>query len=263
MKSHRNGNHRAENCKVIVLGDHDTGKQVDALGKQADKHGAAITEAYTFDQNAASSSSSLVEVDAVVAAVGRAISTGADIWVPYPMPDFGHEQHVRRLSLVLQRHGINLRMGPHLWPCPTTGGMNEADFALRREVQSVDELDNAALAAGGLQTLAMEIEAVLTAEGTEAVDSVVLQRPDDAIQPERALHSSPPVMPAVPPDAPWAQRQPALKDFAKWVVEQGATQATVAEFFNTFGHRTPKGRLWTQATVSALINGRYDRPAAA
>ena len=78
------------------------------------------------------------------------------------MEDLFREQHVRRLSLVLQRHGLDLLMGPGLWPCPTTGGINEMDFALRREVHAVDGLDIAALAAVGFQTLGTEIELGLT-----------------------------------------------------------------------------------------------------
>lgn len=260
MASHDNDNHGAGAPNVIVLGDHDTGEQVDALGERAEKHGAAITEVHTFDQGAAASSGSLAEVDAVVSAVGRAISTGADIWVPYPMPDLGQEQHVRRLSLVLQRHGINLRMGPHLWACPTTGGMNEADFALRREVQSVDELDNAALAAGGFQTLGAEIEAVLAAH-TQPVNLPAPQLPHNPGG-LKQHHGHKPTLPET--SAPWAQRQPALKHYAKWLVVQcGLTQAEVAQIINASGHRTPHGRMWQQATVSGLINGRYDRPAAA
>jgi hypothetical protein len=54
--------------------------------------------------------------------------------------------------LVLQRHGLDLLVGDDLWPVPNVGGMNEIDHALRREVQSVDVLDRAALAAAGIGT---------------------------------------------------------------------------------------------------------------
>ncbi|MGH3635049.1 hypothetical protein [Mycobacterium sp.] len=40
------------------------------------------------------------------------------------------------------------------------------------------------------------------------------------------------------PTAPWAQRQRML---------------------NSAGQRIPKGWLWRSTTVSALLNGRYDR----
>ena len=254
--SNRLGKHN-----IIVLGDHDTGEHVDTLGKQADKHGAAIAEVHTFAQGEPASNGSLAEVDAVVTAVSRAISTGADIWVPYPMPDLGQEQHIRRLSLVLQRHGVNLRVGPHLWPCPTTGGMNEADLALRREVQSVDELDHAALAAGGFQTLGAEIEAALASTRIRPAGLPIQQPPNDPSRIEQRDGCNP-TLPAT--TAPWPQRQPALKQYAEWLVAScGLTQAEAADLINASGHRTPRGRMWQQSTVSGLINGRYDRPAAA
>lgn len=103
----------------------------------------------------------LTDVDEVVAALSRAIITRTDLWCPFPLQDLGREQHFRRLSLALQRHGLNLLMGPDLDPCPTEGGYNEVDIALRTEVHAVDDLDNAALAAAGLCTLGAEIEAAL------------------------------------------------------------------------------------------------------
>lgn len=134
---------------VVVLGDHETGRRADILAEKAAEHGAVITEIHTFDPGQAGSHDDLGQVDMVVTALTRAICLKANMWIPFPMQDLGREQHVRRLSLVLQRHGLNLVMGQGLWPCPITGGMNEADFALRREVQAVDDLDRAALAAVG------------------------------------------------------------------------------------------------------------------
>ncbi|EUA52291.1 hypothetical protein I553_2477 [Mycobacterium xenopi 4042] len=63
---------------------------------------------------------------------------------------------------MLQRHGLNVRFGRELAPCPATGGYSEVDFALRREVQAVDDLDNAALAAAGVESLRREIELALS-----------------------------------------------------------------------------------------------------
>jgi hypothetical protein len=254
------------NRRVIVLGDHDTGQRADALTMTAGQHGAAIIEVHTFDQGAAASSDSLAEIDAAVIALSRAIVAGADIWVPYPMPDLGQEQHSRRLSLVLQRHGVNLRMGPHLWPCPTVGGMNEADLALRREVQYVDELDHAAMAAAGFQSLGREIEAALTADctprlTTSPADQTTEQLSEKLDQLE-LQHGPKPRLPAT--TAAWSKRRPALKRYATWLVHRcGLTQTNAAKFINASGHRTPQGRIWQQATISALINGRYDHPAAA
>lgn len=252
---------------VIVLGDHETGRRVDMLVENAAEHGAVITEIRTFDQGQAGSHDDLAEVDAVVTALSRAICTKTDIWVPFPMQDFSREQHVRRLSLVLQRRGLNLRLGPDLWACPTAGGMNEADFALRREVQAVDNLDNAALAAVGIKTLDKEIE--LAFAGACVVQPIGSPAHPTTEQLSMRFWVSPnsdaapsPALPA--PTAAWPKRQPALKRYAAWLVNCcGLTQTGAAEFINASGHRTPQGRMWQQATVSALINGRYDRRAAA
>jgi hypothetical protein len=244
--------HAQTSRRVIVLGDHDTGQRADVLADKAAEHGAVISEIRTFDLGEVGSHDDLAQVDVVVTAVGRAIRTKTDIWAPFPMQDLGREQHVRRLSLVLQRHGLNLLMGSGLWPCPTTGGMNEADFALRKEVQAVDDLDDAALAAVGFKTLGKEIELALAGASAARLSGPA---------PEHDCGPSP-GLPAA--SAAWRERRPALKRYATCLVCRcGLTQADAAKVLNGFGQRTPQGRMWQQATVSALINGRYDRPAAA
>jgi hypothetical protein len=71
---------------------------------------------------------------------------------------------------------------------------------------------------------------------------------------------SPPTLPA--PTAAWAHRQPVLKRYVRWLVHDcGVTQVATARVLNSAGQRTPKGRLWQSNSVSALLNGRYDRPA--
>ena len=102
----------------------------------------------------------------MVAALSHAIATRRNIWIPYPREDFCREEHIRRLCLVLQRHGLTLRMGPHLFECPADGGYNAIDMALRHEVRVVDALDHAAIAAAGVQTLSTEIDAVLANAGS-------------------------------------------------------------------------------------------------
>jgi hypothetical protein len=249
-------------CGVIVLGDHDTGRWPDVLAEKATEHGATVTEIRTFEPGEVGAHDDLAEVGAVVTALSRAICTKTDIWVPFPMPDLGREQHVRRLSLVLQRHGRNLLLGPGLWPCPTAGGMNEADFALRREVQAVDDLDSAALAAVGFHTLGKEIELALAdTSSAESIESPAEQFSEVPDQSEPDCDPRP-VLPAA--TAGWSERQPALKRYATWLVDCcGLTQTDAARVLNASGHRTPQGKVWQQGTVSALINGRYDRRAAA
>jgi hypothetical protein len=156
---------------VIVLGDRDTATRADKLTEKAAEHGATIAETHAFDMGEAVAHHDLTEVEAVVTALRSAISTRTDIWVPFPMPDLCREQHVRRLSLVLQRHGLDLLLGHQLAPCPTTGGYNEVDIALRAEVRAVDTLDHAAMASAGMVTLSNEIELTLAEVAEQSHES--------------------------------------------------------------------------------------------
>ncbi len=146
---------------VIVLGDKDTVDRNDLADKAAEQ-GAVICESYGFEPGEAAMHDNISEVDAVVTAISRAIATHTDVWVPFPFPDLGREQHVRRVSLVLQRHGQNMLMGHDLEPCTMDGGFNSVDYALREEVRSVDELDYAALANAGVPNLFADIERELS-----------------------------------------------------------------------------------------------------
>lgn len=142
---------------VIVLGDRETIRHFD-LDEKAARQGATVTEQYFFDPGEAASQDELTEVEAVVTALSRAVATRADLWVPFPMDDLGREQHLRRISLVLQRHGLNMLMGHDLEPCTMDGGFSPIDYALRMEVKAVDALGFAALASAGMRTLGVEIE---------------------------------------------------------------------------------------------------------
>lgn len=161
---------------VIVLGDRDTIARVD-LAEKAAEQGAVITEVHSFEPGETAAHDDLAAVEAVVAALSRALSTRTDIWVPFPMDDLGREQHVRRVSLVLQRHGLNMLMGRDLEPCTMDGGFNEIDFALRAEVRAVDELGHAAVAAAGLPTLVAEIERELAAAEPPAAPPAPVREP--------------------------------------------------------------------------------------
>ena len=152
---------------VIVLGDQDTAGLGD-LAEKAAEQGAVITETYSFDTGEAVCCDDLAEVEAVLAALSRAIATRTDIWVPFPLGDLGREEHLRRISLVLQRHGLNLLMGRDLEPCTIDGGFNPVDFALRTEVRAVDELDHAAIASSGAQILCAEVERELARTAASA-----------------------------------------------------------------------------------------------
>ena len=145
---------------VIVLSDSETLDRADMLVAKAEEQGATITQTFAFEPGAGAANEDIAEIEAVVAALGQAIATRSPIWLPLPL-DLSREGHWRRLSLALQRHGLNLLMGQHMSPSPVEGGYSAIDTALRDEVRAVDVLDQAALASVGLNTLGDEIEAAL------------------------------------------------------------------------------------------------------
>jgi len=158
------------NAEIIVLCDRDTAQRSD-LAEKAAEQGASIAEMHTFEPGEAASHDDLTQVSAVVTALQRAIETRRDVWAPFPAPDIGREQHLRRLSLVLQRHGLDLLLGRDLASSPTTGGFSAIDHALRVEVHAVDDLDQAVLTAAGVTTLGTEIECALTAMAGERAEA--------------------------------------------------------------------------------------------
>lgn len=240
--------------RVLLLGDRETVDHRADLATDAARQHCMVIDAFGFEEGAAGGTDDLTEVDAVVAALGRAIGGRMDVWVPFPGPDFIREQHLRRISLVLQRHGLNLRLTRELFEAPTEGGMNEIDFALRREVRAVDDLDQAALAAEGAESLSREIELALrAARGPQTVRRI----PSGANRAGR--HPGPPVLPS--PSVPWPERKEHLERYVRWLVDGcGVTQAATARVLNSAGQRTPTGRPWKPGTVSKLLNGKYDGP---
>ena len=148
---------------VLVLGDTATEQQAEMFAIRAAEHGVIISGIFAFEVGEAAAANDLADVEQVVAALSHAIATRRDIWLPYPREDLGREDHIRRVCLVLQRHGLTLRLGPNLFACPGEGGYSPIDQALRIEVQAVDALDHAVIAAAGVQTLSTEIDAALAA----------------------------------------------------------------------------------------------------
>lgn len=155
---------------VYVLGDVDTSKRLDILAEKASERGAVITQTFAFPTGAAAQHDDLTDVEAVVEALGTAIARRTPIWVPFWLQDFCREQHLRRLGLTLQRHGLDLLLGPELAPLPMQGGINEVDAALRTEVRAVFALDDAAMAAAGMHALGSEIEAALAQQASRATE---------------------------------------------------------------------------------------------
>lgn len=232
--------HNATATVVIVLGADETVRRCEQLTTRAALRSVTIAAMFAFSAGAPASHDDLTEVEVVVAAVARAITTRRPIWMPSPLADLGREQHYRRLSLVMQRHGLDLLVGEDLWPIPDTGGINEIDHALRREIQTVDALDRAALAAAGVESLDMAVEQAVNAE--------------PAIRHE---NDWPPTLPHA--DLPWADRRQAVIGYVRWLVDGcGVTRAAGARVLNSSGQRTPDGRAWQSRNVSALLDGRYD-----
>ena len=160
---------RRDGVPVYVLGDVDTTSSVyrmEMLSQRAAKFGAVISKAFAFGRGEAACHDDLTRVDAVVEALGLAIATQTDIWVPFWREDLGREKHLRTLGLTLQRHGRNLLLGFGF--STVEDGINEIDCALRNEVKAVFSLDDAAVAFAGIQTLGAEIEAALTQGSAES-----------------------------------------------------------------------------------------------
>lgn len=187
----------------------------------------------------------LSDVEAVVAALARAISARLPIWMPNSLRDLGREEHYRRLSMVLHRHGIDLLVDYKLWPAPGVDGMNEIDHALRREVQAVDALDRAALASAGVESI-----------------ETVVEKAAVALRPTPHQNAWPPTLPQ--PDLEWVNRRDSVMSYVRWLVDGcGVTRAAAARVLNSSGQQTPDGKAWQSRDVSALLNGIYDREAAA
>ena len=239
---------------VIVLGDKDTGNRLEMLESRAAECGVSIAETHTFEGSEAAQQDNLADVGAAFTALCQAVRTRSNIWLPFPL-DVIREEHARRLSLVLQRHGLELLIGRNMWACPRDSGISEIDGALRREVRAVDDLDRALLAALGGLTLTDEIESMLRADAANAVVDHRGEQLLDVLQRLEIQYGPHPGLPST--RAGWAVREPGLMRFADWLVHQcEMTQAQAAELLNAFGHRTKGRRLWQRSTLSALVSRR-------
>ena len=242
---------------VIVLGDKDTGTRVEMLETRAAERGVSIAETYTFEGSEAAQQDNVADIGAAFTALCHAIGSRSDIWLPFPL-DLIREEHARRLSLVLQRHGLELLIGRAMWSCPRDSGINEVDSALRREVRAVDDLDGAVLAALGGLTLTDEIESMLRADAARSAVEHPGEQLLDVLQRLEIQYGPHPGLPST--RAAWKIRHPGLQLFASWLVHEcEMTQAQAAELLNVLGQRTRNGRKWTRATVAALLHGHAGR----
>jgi len=153
---------------VYVLGDTDTCGRTDMLTAAAAEQGSVIGRRFAFAAGEASAADDLSTVGAVVEALARAVATRTDVWVPFWLQDLSREQHLRAVHFTLRRHGLHLLLGQRLTPCPEEGGLNQLDAAVRAEIGSLYALDDAVMAAAGMQALGPEIEAALADAAAEA-----------------------------------------------------------------------------------------------
>jgi hypothetical protein len=116
---------------IYALGDSDTMARSEMLNAKAAEHGAVIWRTFSFAPGEAARADDLCAVDAVVEALADAIGNRRDLWLPFWMQDLVREQHLRGLSITLQRHGVDLLLGPSLTRCPVQGGLNQTDASLR------------------------------------------------------------------------------------------------------------------------------------
>lgn len=153
---------------VYVLGDTDTCGRTDMLTAAAAEQGSVIGRRFAFAAGEASAADDLSTVGAVVEALAHAVATRTDVWVPFWLQDLSREQHLRAVHFTLRRHGLHLLLGQRLTPCPEEGGLNQLDAAVRAEIGSLYALDDAVMAAAGMQALGPEIEAALADAAAEA-----------------------------------------------------------------------------------------------
>ena len=242
---------------VIVLGDKDTGSRLEMLEARATECGVSIAETHTFEGSEAAQQDNVADICAAFTALCQAVRIRSNIWLPFPL-DLIREEHARRLSLVLQRHGLELLIGRAMWSCPRDSGISEIDSALRREVRAVDDLDRSVLAALGGLTLTDEIESMLRADTGRSVVVHPGEQMLDVLQRLEIQYGPHPGLPSA--RAAWKIRRPGLQLFAGWLVREcEMPQGQAADLLNTLGHRTKCGREWRRSTLSALINGRHHR----
>ena len=246
---------------VIVLGDKDTGTRLEMLETRAAECGVSTTETHTFEGSEAAQQDNVADIGAAFTALCHAIRTRSNVWLPFPL-DLIREEHARRLSLVLQRHGLELLVGRAMWSCPRDSGISEIDGALRREVRAVDDLDRAVLAALGGLTLTDEIESMLRADAGRSVVEHPGEQLLDVLHQLEIQYGPHPGLPST--RAAWKVRRPGLQLFASWLVHQcEMTQVQAADFLNGLGQRTKTGRRWQRATVAALLTKNFDKRSAA
>jgi hypothetical protein len=228
--------HGPAHTPVVVLGDQATTAQHAQLAGVASAHGRTIAKHATFAVGALNQAADLTQHDAVIDAGVTATGLGCPVWLPYPT-DLGCEDNIRRLHLGLRSVGVTLLVGPELTALPDDAALSPLDKALRVEVSHVQSLAATISAAAGVKPLIDEITNELIAAASE---------PDHV--PTISLE--------------WDQEVLELERYARTLATSGMTQTEIAEHLNGLGHRTKRGRPWSQVQVSRLLSGQH-RPESA
>lgn len=215
---------------LVVLGDQATTAQHPQLVTVAATTGRHIAHHSTFPVGALSRPADLSSNAAVIDAGVTAAKLGCATWLPYPS-DVGGEDNLRRLHLGLRRVGVPLLVGPNLTEVSDDLALSPLDKALRTEIAHVENLSTAIAASAVAEPLIAAITGHLAEAAAEAghVPSTELD---------------------------WDRQVRQLEAYARTLSDGGLTQAAIAEHLNGLGHRTHRGRTWTQVQVSNLLKGR-------
>lgn len=212
---------------VVVLGDEATTAQHSRLAQTAAAHERTIAHHSTFASGALLRPTDLGKDVAVVDAGATAVALACPVWLPYPS-DVGCEDNLRRLHLGLRSAGIELLVGPEMTQMHAAAALSPLDHALRTEIAHVQELAAAIAASAGVTHLLTEITAELAATATT--------KPHVLVQ-----------------EMTWDEQAASLARYAHQLSSSGLTQSQIAAHLNELGHRTKRGKRWTQVQVSRLI----------
>lgn len=215
---------------LVVLGDQATTAQHPQLVTVAATSGRRIAHHSTFPVGALSRPADLSTNAAVIDAGVTAATLGCATWLPYPS-DVGGEDNLRRLHLGLRRVGVPLLVGPNLTEVSDETALSPLDKALRTEIAHVENLSTAIAARAGAEPLIVAITGHLA---------------EVASQPGHVSSS----------EVGWDEQVRELETYARNLADNGLTQAAIAGHLNGLGHRTRRGRRWTQVQVSNLLKGR-------
>ena len=199
----------------------------------------------------------VADICAAFTALCQAVRIRSNIWLPFPL-DLIREEHARRLSLVLQRHGLELLIGRAMWSRLRTQRHQRGGQRAAPEVRAVDDPRSSRPPLAGLD--AHRRNRVDAEGGSCAFSDGELRR--------AAGRSAAVGNPARPHRVATTERRAVRRSGlsaspAGLFIRCEMTQAQAATFLNALGQRTKSGRSWQRSTVAALVSRRVKRQSAA